>query len=106
MIFYGTSDDILSIESISLHEETEADDGILYFSNGQEVRFKYDGTWKFIPIGDNFTGKIIRNIGDDNSHEEPFENYTSYSDILIMEDKGIKWVKVNRKNEKKIMWKI
>ena len=102
-IIYGASDDLIEIAG-EYSEEFGAynnEDMRVGLSDGTLLSVEYDGEWKFRceEKGRNFV-EIIPSVGDDKNHAEPYERYTSYSDLVVFEG-IIEWVTLSKKGDSK-----
>lgn len=94
-IIYGASDDLLEISGAFSEEiPTSFDDEEEFYvavSDGTLLSCIYDGEWKFRTMvkGSGFK-ELIQSVGEESKHEG-YENYSSYSDLVIFSGE-IKWV--------------
>lgn len=93
-VIYGASDDLLEIDG-DFSEEIGVDSDEPFtvgVSDGTLLEVEYDGEWKFrTKKKGSGLKEIIQSVGDEGTHEAPYEKYTSYSDLVILHGE-IKWV--------------
>ena len=98
---YGASDDLIEIDGAIVEEYGTFSQNIrIVASDGTQAIINYDGEWGIDVenYGDKYLSHV-KSVGDDNEHEGELAKFTSYSDILIL-DEGVKWVKIGRKTFK------
>jgi len=102
-IIYGSSDDLIEIDGLFCDEHNcygHEKPINIRASDGTKATIFYDGEWK-IDVkeqGDKFQ-QLIKAVGEDNSHAEPFKLCSSYSDILVLNE-GVEWIKIGTKTYK------
>lgn len=94
-IIYGASDDLIEISgkySEEMSPNTDEGHFPIGVSDGTLLDVEYDGEWKFrVQKKGTCFKKIIQSVGEDGKHDKPYEEYTSYSDLIIFEG-DINWV--------------
>lgn len=104
-IIYGSSDDLIEMEGDIYDEHGEYNAGVLKFSlsDGTTGTIEYGekGTWDIdiINAGKLYIGRRI-NVGENGTHQHPYEKITPYSDIAIF-DPGITWIKIGKEKYSK-----
>lgn len=99
---YGASDDLIEIDGAIRDEYGCYDRDVkLKCSDGTEGVISYDGDWhiKLSNRGDLFN-RIEETVGDDGEKDGELSSFTSYSDILVL-DEGVEWVKLDKTKYRK-----